>query len=114
MDDETAFLKMTGMMLADLEHYVLVAATPGEAVRLAKNHSGKIHLIVTDVVMPEMSGRDLAENFLSHDPDIKSLFMSGYTADAIAHRGVLNEEVYFIQKPLSITKLAMKVQEVLE
>jgi two-component system cell cycle sensor histidine kinase/response regulator CckA len=74
---------------------VMAAATPGEAIRLAREHAGEIHLLMTDVVMPEMNGRDLAKNLLSLYPNLKRLFMSGYTADVIAHHGVLDEGVQF-------------------
>jgi YesN/AraC family two-component response regulator len=69
---------------------------------------------MTDVVMPEMNGRDLAKNLLSLYPSLKRLFMSGYTANVIAHHGVLDEGVHFIQKPFSINDLAGKVREVLD
>ena len=69
---------------------------------------------MTDVVMPEMNGRDLAKNILSMHPNLKRLFMSGYTADVIAHHGVLDKGVNFIQKPFSMEKLATRVREALE
>ncbi len=92
---------------------VLAAGTPGEAVRLASEHTGEIDLLMTDVVMPEMNGRELAMNLQSLYPDLKCLFMSGYTADVIAHRGVLVDGAHFIQKPFSIDGLAAKVREAL-
>jgi YesN/AraC family two-component response regulator len=82
-------------------------------MRLAEEHPGAIDLLITDVVMPGMNGRDLADELHTIYPDIKILFMSGYTADAIAHRGVLEEDVQFIQKPFSIKDLGLKVHEVL-
>jgi YesN/AraC family two-component response regulator len=69
---------------------------------------------MTDVVMPEMNGRELAKNLLSTHPNIKRLFMSGYTADVIAHHGVLEEGMHFIQKPFSMKDLGLKLREVLE
>jgi FixJ family two-component response regulator len=69
---------------------------------------------MTDVIMPEMNGRDLARNLLSNYPQLKCLFMSGYTADVIAPHGVLEEGVHFIQKPFSMQVLAAKVREVLD
>jgi YesN/AraC family two-component response regulator len=83
-------------------------------VRLAEEHPGDIHLLITDVVMPGMNGRDLADELRTFYPDIKILFMSGYTADVIAHRGVLEEDVQFIQKPFSMKDLGVKVREVLD
>jgi signal transduction histidine kinase/CheY-like chemotaxis protein len=114
VEDEPAILKMTTTMLERLGYCVLAASTPGEAMRLAKQHSSEIHLLMTDVVMPEMNGRDLARNLGSLYPDLKRLFMSGYTANVIAQRGVLDEGVHFIQKPFSTLDLATKVREALD
>ena len=83
-------------------------------MRLAAEHAGRIHLLITDVVMPEMNGRDLVLQMHTLYPDIKTLFMSGYTANVIAHRGVLDEGVCFISKPFSIRDLAIKIREALE
>jgi len=91
-----------------------VARTPGEAIRLAKEHTGKIHLLMTDVVMPEMNGQDLAKILMSIAPQAKRLFTSGYTANVIADHGVLDDGVHFIQKPFSRRALANKVREVLD
>ena len=93
---------------------MVAASTPGEAIRLTREHAGDIHLLMTDVVMPEMNGCDLAKNLLSLYPRLKRLFMSGYTAEVIAHHGVLDEGVYFIEKPFSITALVAKVREALD
>jgi FixJ family two-component response regulator len=82
-------------------------------LRLAQEHAGRIHLLVTDVVMPEMNGRELAGRLHGLYPDIKTLFMSGYTANVIAHRGVLDEGLNFIQKPFSMNDLAFKVKAAL-
>ncbi len=114
VEDEPSILKMTYRMLQRQGYTVLGAATPGEAVRLATEHPGEIHLLMTDVVMPEMNGRDLAKNLLSLYPSLKCLFMSGYTANVIAHHGVLEEGVNFIQKPFSKNELTLKVREVLD
>jgi two-component system, cell cycle sensor histidine kinase and response regulator CckA len=69
---------------------------------------------MTDVVMPEMNGRELAANLLAHYPNLKRLFMSGYTANVIAHHGVLDPGIHFIQKPFSMKELSGKVREVLD
>ncbi|MEE9910541.1 MAG: PAS domain S-box protein [Deltaproteobacteria bacterium] len=114
VEDEPAILELTTIMLEGLGYAVLPAGRPGEAIRLAREHAGTIHLLITDVVMPEMNGRDLAKNLLSVYPDIKRLFMSGYTADVIAHQGVLDEGVHFIQKPFHKNELASKVREALD
>ncbi|MHB8137760.1 MAG: PAS domain S-box protein [Smithellaceae bacterium] len=113
VEDESAILEMTATMLKDLGYTVLTAGTPGEAIRLAGEHNSEINLLLTDVVMPEMNGRDLAQSMLHLYPHIKHLFMSGYTASAIAHQGVLDEGVHFIQKPFSVKSLATKVRETL-
>jgi two-component system, cell cycle sensor histidine kinase and response regulator CckA len=83
-------------------------------LRLAQEHAGGIDLVLTDVVMPEMNGRDLAKNLLSIYPDMRRLFMSGYTADVIAHQGVLDVGVHFMQKPFSLADLKMKLREALD
>jgi two-component system, cell cycle sensor histidine kinase and response regulator CckA len=93
---------------------VVAVATPSEAIRLALEYRGRIDLLITDVVMPEMNGRDLAANLLSSYPALKRLFMSGYTANVIAHHGVLDEDVHFIQKPFSMKELSGKAREVLD
>jgi len=113
-EDEPAILELTTTMLKMQGYTVLAASTPGEAIRFAREHQGEIHLLITDVVMPEMNGRDLAKNLLSLYPDIKRLFMSGYTANVIAHHGVLDQGVYFIQKPFTMQAMVAKVREVLD
>jgi PAS domain S-box-containing protein len=113
VEDEPMILDMSMVMLERLGYTVLAGATPGEAIRLAREHAGKIDLLMTDVVMPGMNGRDLARNLLSLCPDLKRLFMSGYTANVIAHHGVLDEGVHFIQKPFTLNDLAAKVREAL-
>jgi PAS domain S-box-containing protein len=114
VDDEPAILKMGKTMLEELGYRVLAAVTPGDAVKLAEEQTNEeIDLLITDVVMPEMNGRDLAKRLLSLHPNIRHLFMSGYTANVIARRGVLEEGLDFIQKPFSMRELAIKVHGVL-
>ena len=113
VEDESAILEMTTMMLERLGYTVVAAATPGEAIRLAHEHSGFIDLLVTDVVMPEMNGRELAGKLITRYPDLKRLFMSGYTANVIAHHGVLDPGVHFIQKPFTMKDLGRKLGEAL-
>jgi DNA-binding NtrC family response regulator len=114
VEDEPAILEMTRMILESLGYTVMTSATPGEAIHLAEEHVGEIHLLMTDVVMPEMNGRDLAKVLLTRHPHLQCLFMSGYTADIIAHQGVLDAEVNFIQKPFSINALSSKVRKALD
>ncbi len=113
VEDEPALLKLSKLMLENQGYRVLAASTPGEAIRLAGEYTGEIHLLMTDVVMPEMNGRDLAKTLLSLNPYLKCLFASGYTANVIAHHGVLDEVCHFIQKPFSRKDLAAKVREAL-
>ncbi|MCK9294453.1 MAG: PAS domain S-box protein [Desulfobulbaceae bacterium] len=113
VEDEAAILRIARLMLETLGYRVLAASTPGDAIRLAKEHAGEIHLLLTDVVMPEMNGQDLAKQLISLCPELRSLFMSGYTGNVIAHHGVLDESINFIQKPFSMQALAVKVREAL-
>jgi PAS domain S-box-containing protein len=113
VEDETALLKMSKRMLERLGYRVLAAGTPGEAIGLTQEYASEIRLVITDVVMPEMNGRDLAERLQALCPSMKILFMSGYTANVIIHRGVLDDDINFIQKPYSMEDLAVNVREVL-
>ena len=113
VEDEPSTLQMTCRMLEHHGYKVLPAVSPGEAIRLAREHSGAIHLLMTDVVMPEMNGRDLARTLLGLYPGVKCLFMSGYTADIIANHGILDDDVLFIQKPFAMKDLVAKIREVL-
>lgn len=114
VEDEPAILNIASTLLTLQGYTVLKAGTPVEAIRLAREHAGEIQLLMTDVVMPEMNGRDLAKKLLSLYPAMKRLFMSGYTADVIASHGVLEDGVHFIQKPFSLEGMATKVREVLD
>lgn len=114
VEDEPVIRVVTTTMLEIQGYNVLAASTPGEAIKIAKKHADEIHLLMTDVVMPEMNGRDLARTLLPICPKSKCLFMSGYTANVIAHHGVLDENVNFISKPFSLPGLAAKVREVLD
>lgn len=113
VEDESTVRKMACTMLERSGYSVLMAASPSEAFAIAKAHAGKIDLLVTDVVMPEMNGKELASQLQDLYPQIKVLFMSGYTANAIAHHGVLDDGVNFIQKPFSHKDLTGKVHMVL-
>ncbi len=115
VEDEKAMLELAKEMLQRLGYAVLCAGTPQTAMRLlAGEYSGPVHLLITDVVMPEMNGRELAKKLKPIQPNMKVLYMSGYTADVIAHRGVLEKGVNFIQKPFSMKSLAEKVRKALE
>ena len=114
VEDDAGILRMARMMLGKLGYAVLTANSPNEAMEIAGEHSGRIHLLMTDVVMPQMNGKDLAEQVMKIRPEIGTLFMSGYTANAIAHHGILDEGVNFIEKPFMSDSLARKVREVLD
>ncbi|HPF07249.1 MAG TPA: PAS domain S-box protein [Spirochaetota bacterium] len=113
VEDEAMLLNINSEILEQLGYTVLTAASPAEALRIAGQHSGHIDLLITDVIMPEMNGRDLADKISVLHPGIRLLFMSGYTASVIAHHGVLEDGVHFLQKPFSLNDLAEKVKETL-
>ncbi|MCF8083901.1 MAG: PAS domain S-box protein [Deltaproteobacteria bacterium] len=113
-EDEEVLLQTCKHVLERQGYTVLAARKPGEALALAEQHPGEIHMLLTDVVMPEMNGRELAERLQVLRPETKCLFMSGYTADVVARHGVLDRGVEFIEKPFSFTGLATKVREVLD
>jgi CheY-like chemotaxis protein len=113
VDDEPSVLKMTKRVLEEMGYIVLAAGTAREAIRLAGEHASEIHLLLTDVVMPGMNGRDLAENLLTLYPHLKYLLMSGYTANIIGHEGALGAGVNFIEKPFSMQDLSVKLRQVL-
>lgn len=113
VEDEPMILEIATTMLESLGYTVLAASGPAEAIRLAREHGGAIQLLMTDVVMPEMNGRLLANHLRAQFPALRCLFMSGYTANVIAHHGVLDEGVHFIQKPFALHALAAKIREAL-
>jgi two-component system, cell cycle sensor histidine kinase and response regulator CckA len=114
VEDDEAILSLGKMILENLGYTVRAAQTPGHAIHLAEEHQGDLDLLITDVVMPEMNGRELAEKVRVIRPQLKCLYMSGYTADVIAHRGILDEGLNFIQKPFLSDDLAAKVRQVLD
>jgi PAS domain S-box-containing protein len=114
VEDEAAILSLAERFLAGLGYKVLATDRPEKALAIAAGHTGPIHLLVTDVVMPGMNGRELFEELKKNRSDLKGLFMSGYTANAIAHRGVLDKGIRFIQKPFSLRNLAAKVRGAIE
>lgn len=114
VEDEPHILGMTKMMLKHLGYEVLSFSSPSEAILLSQKHVGKIDLLLTDVVMPEMNGRELARRLLQMFPHLKTLYMSGYTGNVIADHGVLDEGINFIQKPYTIKVLADQLRKVLD
>ena len=115
VEDEEMVRKLACTVLEKNGYRVLEAPNGEEALRIAQEHSAKqIHLMITDVVMPRMSGRELADCLESVRPEMKVLYMSGYTDDAIIHHGVLDPGIAYIQKPFAPDVLALKVREVLD
>jgi two-component system, cell cycle sensor histidine kinase and response regulator CckA len=114
VEDEPALLRLATRSLESLGYTVLSASRPDDAIVMAREHSGPLHMLLTDVVMPGMNGRKLADRLLEDVPSLKCLFMSGYTDGIIGKGGVLEEDVHFLQKPFSPKSLAEKVRQVLE
>jgi CheY-like chemotaxis protein len=114
VEDEDAVRAITCHILRAGGYTVLEAADGDAARRACAEHGGPIHLLVSDVVMPGVGGRELAEQLLALHPEMKVLYLSGYTDDAIVRHGILQESVNFLQKPFSSGVLAHKVREVLD
>jgi signal transduction histidine kinase len=114
VEDETQVRQLMKTILEELGYTVLEASGPGEAIVLCERHPGEINLLLTDVVIPDLTCKELEARIKARKPGIRTLFMSGYTANAIAHRGVLDKGIQFLQKPFSMEVLAKKVREVLE
>jgi len=114
VEDEKRVRDMTREILQESGYHVLEAEHGQEALLIADRHPGTIHLMLSDVVMPQMSGRELAERLVPLRQEMKVLYMSGYTDDAIVHHGVLDEGMSFIEKPFTPNALARKVREVLD
>jgi len=113
VEDDAALLHVTCQSLEEVGYVVLAAQNPEEAIRIFENHPGAINLMVTDVIMPGMSGDQLASQLAVIRPEVKVLYISGYTDDTIVHHGVLDPGLAFLQKPFSPRVLARKVSEVL-
>ncbi|ROQ93613.1 PAS domain S-box protein [Desulfosoma caldarium] len=114
VEDDASILAYVEELLTSINYKVLKAETPSDALQKARTHATELSLLMTDVIMPEMNGRELAQQLLTICPKIKCLYMSGYTADIIAQRGVLTTGIQFIQKPFSARELAVKVRAALE
>jgi CheY-like chemotaxis protein len=114
VEDEDEVRALARELLEGLGYTVLEACRPREAMRRAEQHLGPIHLLLTDVVMPELNGRRLAEHLMPRRAGMKVLYMSGYADDAIVRHGVLEPGTRFLEKPFSADTLADKVREVLD
>ena len=114
VEDEAALLALTRRSLESYGYHVLPAGTPAEAIELAESHAGEIALLLTDVVMPGMNGRELYERMSSMRPGIHVVFMSGYPADIVARRGEVEKEAVYVQKPFALTTLVKTVRQALD
>jgi signal transduction histidine kinase/DNA-binding response OmpR family regulator len=113
VEDEKSMLCLAKMQLESMGYTVLAADHPSQAINLAEEHNGEIHLLMTDVVLPDMNGQDLGKRISSIRPGIKYLFMSGYTADIVAANGIADKGIHFLEKPFSGRRLSAKLREVL-
>jgi CheY-like chemotaxis protein len=114
VEDDPAVAAFTRDVLEECGYRVLVKDDPEEALRLCEGHDGPLHLLLTDVVMPRMNGRQLALAAAELRRDMRVLYMSGYTDDAVLRRGLLDPDLPFIQKPFTPEALEAKVREVLD
>jgi len=114
VEDEDTVRHVVREALRGFGYTVLETGDPEQAAGIAAGHAGPIHLLVTDVVMPKKNGRALARQILETRPDMRVLYMSGYTDSAIVQEGVLERGVFFLQKPFTLVALARKVREILD
>lgn len=114
VEDEQSIRILTKWMLEKLNYLVVVADSAENAISIAENQENNIDMLITDVVMPEMNGRDLSERLKKIIPQLKVLYMSGYTANVIVHKGILENGLHFMQKPFSQFDIAAKVRETLD
>ncbi len=113
-EDDEMVRHMLCRKLKGFGYNILELEDPRDGIRLAREHDGPVHLLLTDVVMPDMNGRELYQRLSPEFPDLKVLYMSGYTDDYIVHHGVLDDDVEFVHKPVSLHKLAVKLRELLD
>jgi CheY-like chemotaxis protein len=113
VDDDAAIRRLAQRMLEQRGYTVVVAETPADALELANHGGSPIDLLVTDVVLPGMNGRVLAEELRRQYPRLRVLYMSGYTDDAVVRRGVLERQTHFVQKPFGQSDFLRQVREAL-
>jgi len=113
VEDEDGVRQLAREYLESSGYTVIEAEDGHTAMELAKMHTGPIHLLMTDVVMPGISGRELAERVEQMRPGIKVLYMSGYTDQAVVHQGILEADAVLLQKPFTLATLAEKLREIL-
>jgi DNA-binding NtrC family response regulator len=114
VEDDEMVRRLVRESLVRGGYRVMDTSDPLEARRLSDKYRGRIHLLITDVVMPKVSGRELAQELQKRRGEMKILFMSGYTDAAVVNTGILHKEVAFLQKPFTPTALIEKVREVLD
>jgi len=114
VEDEGSLRKLMETILSQLGYKVCIAANGGEALHLIEEKMLEPDLIITDVIMPNMSGRELMDKLRRNRPDLKVLYMSGYTNNAIAHHGVLDPGTPFIQKPFTLRDIDKKIREIFQ
>lgn len=114
VEDEPDVLEISKSMLQSLGYTILTALTPEEGIDTYKQNEGKIQLVLTDVILPHINGRELAKHLQNLSPSLKILFMSGYTADYIDNHGFLDENIFFLPKPFTSKELGYKVRDVLD
>jgi DNA-binding response OmpR family regulator len=114
VEDQADLLHLVKVSLEEFGYKVMAATGPNEALLLSKTYQAVIHLLLTDVIMPAMSGKKLSDEIVKMRPGIKILFMSGYTANVLAPHGVLNKGVHFLQKPFTFDELAKRVRYILD
>lgn len=114
VEDEESVRRVASRLLRRLGYSPIVASSGGDALVLAERHEGTIDVLLTDVVMPHMNGRELAERLTAERPGLKVLFTSGYSENVIAQHGVLDETVHFLSKPYTMNSLATRLREVLK
>ena len=114
VEDDQMVRHSTRRMLEAHGYRVLVAESGAEALMLVEQHVEPIHLVVTDVVMPGMNGREVVDRLRARRPDVKALYLSGYTDEAIVHHGIIESGIPFLQKPFTLEALGRKVREVLD
>ena len=113
VEDERAIMELCERLLSRQGYRVLPAGGPAEALRISSEFKGEIRLLLTDVIMPEMNGRELSELLIARHPGMKCVFMSGYPADIIARRGVLDEGTAFIHKPFRVEEMLARIDELI-
>ena len=114
VEDETEVLRLTSRILTSKGFKIIEANSPGEAIQICRKRGDSVDLVLTDVIMPNMSGPELVTEIMKQFPEIKVLYMSGFTADIIAVNSIISSDVPFIHKPFSLKSLIDKVSEILD